>query len=134
MEHFEQGKNIGSLDVLFGRVFARVKGVFSVENRNVVAGVEGTEFAFEVGLDGDTEITVLDGTVLSSSKKLPWKPLRVTRNQAFWVTSSGMQIKVGAAPALIHHGSKARDLAPLGLSEWGEQLFGHVAFLAGGDH
>jgi len=90
---------IGSLDVLFGRVFAKVKGFFSVENQNVVAGVEGTEFAFEVARDGSTEITVLDGAVLSSSKRLPWKPLRVTRNQAFWVTDSGMQIKVGAAPA-----------------------------------
>jgi len=89
---------IGSLDVLFGRVFAKVKGFFSVENQNVVAGVEGTEFAFEVARDGSTEITVLDGAVLSSSKRLPWKPLRVTRNQAFWVTDSGMQIKVGAAP------------------------------------
>ena len=89
---------IGSLDVLFGRVFAKVKGFFSVENQNVVAGVEGTEFAFEVARDGSTEITVLDGAVLSSSKRLPWKPLRVTRNQAFWVTNAGMQIKVGAAP------------------------------------
>jgi len=89
---------IGSLDVLFGRIFAKVKGFFSVENQNVVAGVEGTEFAFEVARDGSTEITVLDGAVLSSSKRLPWKPLRVTRNQAFWVTNAGMQIKVGAAP------------------------------------
>lgn len=91
---------IGSLDVLFGRVFAKVKGFFSVENQNVVAGVEGTEFAFEVARDGSTEITVLDGTVLSSSKRLPWKPLRVTRNQAFWVTNSGMQMKVGAPTAM----------------------------------
>lgn len=89
---------IGSLDVLFGRVFAKVKGFFSIENQNVVAGVEGTEFAFEVARDGSTEITVLDGAVLSSSKRLPWKPLRVTRNQSFWVTNSGMQIKVGATP------------------------------------
>jgi len=89
---------IGSLDVLFGRIFAKVKGFFSVENQNVVAGVEGTEFAFEVARDGSTEITVLDGAVLSSSKRLPWKPLRVTRDQAFWVTNAGMQIKVGAAP------------------------------------
>ena len=77
---------VGSLDVLFGKLFARVRGLFSVENQNVVAGVEGTEFAFEVATDGTTQITVLDGTVLSSSKNLPWKPLRVTRGQAFTVT------------------------------------------------
>src|SRR6185295_5941869 len=59
---------IGSLDVLFGKVFARVRGLFSVENQNVVAGVEGTEFEFEVAKNGATQITVLDGTVLSSSK------------------------------------------------------------------
>ena len=77
---------VGSLDVLFGKIFARVRGLFSVENQNVVAGVEGTEFAFEAAPDGTTQITVLDGTVLSSSKNLPWKPLRVTRGQAFTVT------------------------------------------------
>src|SRR5438552_14042715 len=43
---------VGSLDVLFGKVFARVRGLFSVESQNVVAGVEGTEFAFEVADDG----------------------------------------------------------------------------------
>ena len=89
---------IGSLDVLFGKVFARVRGFFSVENQNVVAGVEGTEFAFEVARDGATQIVVLDGTVLSSSKRLPWKPLRVTGGRVFSVTDSGMQMRVGAAP------------------------------------
>ena len=93
---------IGSLDVLFGKVFARVRGLFSVENQNVVAGVEGTEFEFEVARNGATQITVLDGIVLSSSKRLPWKPLRVTRNQAFTVTDAGMQFRVGpASPAKL---------------------------------
>ena len=86
---------IGSLDVLFGKVFARVRGFFSVENQNVVAGVEGTEFAFEATGDGTTQIIVLDGTVLSSSKNLPWKPLRVTPGQAFTVTDSGGSCKSG---------------------------------------
>ena len=92
---------VGSLDVLFGKIFARVRGAFSVENRNVVAGVEGTEFAFEVAADGTTQITVLDGTVLSSSKNLPWKPLRVTRGQAFTVTDSGRQMRIGAASRIL---------------------------------
>src|SRR4029453_6509341 len=61
---------IGSLDVLFGRVFAKVKGFFSVENRNVVAGVEGTEFAFEVARDGSTDITGIGTPLLSSAKGL----------------------------------------------------------------
>ena len=111
---------VGSLDVLFGKVFARVRGLFSVENQNVVAGVEGTEFEFEVAKNGATQITVLDGTVLSSSKRLPWKPLRVTRNQAFTVTDAGMQFRVGpASPAKLAQ-----------LTRWVRGLDATVAVLA----
>ena len=111
---------VGSLDVLFGKIFARVRGLFSVENQNVVAGVEGTEFAFEVATDGTTQITVLDGTVLSSSKNLPWKPLRVTRGQAFTVTESGRQMRIGAAaPATLAQ-----------LRTWSQRVDNAVAVLA----
>jgi hypothetical protein len=88
---------IGSLDVLFGKVFARVRGLFSVENENVVAGVEGTEFAFVVARDGTVSVTVLDGTVRCSSKTLAWKPVRVARGQTFAATDSNREPRVGPA-------------------------------------
>jgi hypothetical protein len=88
---------IGSLDVLFGKVFARVRGLFSVENENVVAGVEGTEFAFDVAGDGTVNVTVLDGTVRCSSKTLAWNPVRVVRGQTFAATDSNREPRVGPA-------------------------------------
>jgi hypothetical protein len=90
---------IGSLDVFFGRVFARVRGLFSVESQNVVAGVEGTEFEFEVERNGNAEITVVDGAVLCASRRVPWRPVRVTRNLAFEVSSGGAEFRVGQASA-----------------------------------
>ena len=93
---------IGSLDVLFGKVFARVRGFFSIQSQSVVAGVEGTEFAFEVAGDETMQVTVLDGIVLCSSQYLPWKPLRVTRGQVFGATDSARQVRVGpATPAQL---------------------------------
>jgi FecR protein len=91
------GARVGSLDVLFGKVFARVRGLFSVENENVVAGVEGTEFAFEVARDGTVSVTVLDGTVRCSSKTLAWNPVRVVRGQTFAATDSTREPRVGPA-------------------------------------
>jgi hypothetical protein len=91
------GARIGSLDVLFGKVFARVRGLFSVENENVVAGVEGTEFAFDVAADGTVNVTVLDGTVRCSSKTLAWNPVRVVRGQTFAATDANREPRVGPA-------------------------------------
>jgi FecR-like protein len=91
------GARIGSLDVLFGKVFARVRGLFSVENENVVAGVEGTEFAFDVARDGTVSVTVLDGAVRCSSKTLAWNPVRVVRGQTFAATDSNREPRVGPA-------------------------------------
>jgi hypothetical protein len=88
---------IGSLDVLFGKIFARVRGLFSVGSQNLVAGVEGTEFAFEVAQSGDANVTVLDGAVLCSSPSLPWKPVRITRGLTFEVVSSGREFRVTQA-------------------------------------
>lgn len=68
---------LGSLDVLFGRVFARIKGLFAVESQNIVAGVEGTEFEFTVAHDKAVSITVLDGRVICTAKTGGWPPVRM---------------------------------------------------------
>jgi hypothetical protein len=74
---------IGSLEVLFGRVFASVRGLFSIESENVVAGVEGTEFMFEVGADRGVRVVVLDGVVVTRSKTRSWNPIRLRPGSAF---------------------------------------------------
>lgn len=77
---------IGSLEVLFGRVFAAVRGLFSVESENVVAGVEGTEFLFEAGPDNEVHVVVLEGRVTCTSKTGRWRPTRLTAGQGFVAT------------------------------------------------
>ncbi|HKC45927.1 MAG TPA: FecR family protein [Burkholderiales bacterium] len=74
---------IGSLEVLFGNVLARVRGLFSVESENVIAGVEGTEFLFTVGTDRGVRVVVLDGVVVCRSKRGNWKPIRLGATQVF---------------------------------------------------
>ena len=74
---------VGSLEVLFGNVLARVRGRFSVESENIVAGVEGTEFLFTVGTDRGVRVVVLDGVVVCRSKKGNWKPIRLGATQVF---------------------------------------------------
>ena len=66
--HFPDGNKIildsntrarlGSFYVEFGRILARVKGFFEAESENITAGVEGTEFVFEVTRDRSIAVTV----------------------------------------------------------------------------
>lgn len=64
---------LGSLFVEFGRILSRIRGFFDVESENVVAGVEGTEFIFEITRDRSVAVTVLDGTVVCRSKIRGWQ-------------------------------------------------------------
>jgi len=71
---------LGSLYLLFGSIFASVRGLFSVEGQNFVAGVEATEFLFAVG-GGDVRVVVLDGVVVCQSKTKAWDPVRLGAGQ-----------------------------------------------------
>jgi hypothetical protein len=73
---------IGSLEVLFGRVFANVRGLFTASSENVVAGVEGTGFVFEVGRDRSVRVVVLDGVVACRSRTGSWPTVRLGPRQA----------------------------------------------------
>jgi len=72
---------LGSLEVLFGRVFADVRGFFTTSSENVVAGVEGTRFLFEVARDRSVRVAVLDGVVTCRSKRRSWAPIPLGRRQ-----------------------------------------------------
>jgi hypothetical protein len=64
---------LGSFFVEFGRILARVKGFFEAESENVTAGVEGTEFVFDVMHDRSVAVTVLAGTVACRPKNRSWQ-------------------------------------------------------------
>ena len=72
---------IGSLEVLFGRVFALLRNRFTVSSQTVVAGVEGTRFLFEVGRDRAVHVAVADGVVVCSSPAGAWVPVRLRSNE-----------------------------------------------------
>jgi hypothetical protein len=63
---------LGSFFIEFGRILASVRGFFEAESENVIAGVEGTEFVFEVARDRSVSVTVLGGTVVCRSKTAGW--------------------------------------------------------------
>ena len=73
---------VGSLEVLFGRVFATVRGLFTASSENVVAGVEGTSFVFEVSRDRSVRVAVLDGTVTCRSRSGGWPPIQLRPREA----------------------------------------------------
>lgn len=72
---------IGSLEVLFGRVFAVLRNRFTVSSQTVVAGVEGTRFLFEVGRDRAVHVAVADGVVVCSSPQGAWAPVRLRTHE-----------------------------------------------------
>ena len=73
----------GSLFVEFGRILARVRGLFEVDTENVVTGVEGTEYVLQVARDGSVKVVVFDGAVVCRSKTARWNPVRLRRGETF---------------------------------------------------
>lgn len=80
---------IGSLFVEFGRILARVHGLFAADTENVITGVEGTEYTLEARRGGAVVVVVLDGVVLCRSRSGSWDPVRVRRGEAFLADSQG---------------------------------------------
>ena len=72
---------VGSLEVVFGRVFALLRNRFTVSSQTVVAGVEGTRFLFEVGRDRAVHVAVADGVVVCRSPQGAWAPVRLRSNE-----------------------------------------------------
>jgi hypothetical protein len=88
---------LGSFFVEFGRVLARVKGFFEAESENITAGVEGTEFVFEVTRDRSVAVTVLDGTVVCRSKIRSWQE-RLSASEIFYSRHPNL-VNPGRRPA-----------------------------------
>lgn len=110
---------IGSLEVLFGRIFASVRGLFSAESDGVVAGVEGTEFMMELGADRTVRVLLVEGVVSCRSKAGSWAPVRVGATQTFF-SSYPHQASPVVEPA------RPSDLAEI--SEWARRVRGAPRF------
>jgi hypothetical protein len=80
---------IGSLEVLFGRIFARVRSAFEASSETVVAGVEGTRFLFEVRRDRSVRVAVAEGRVTCRSPKGDWAPFRLRTHEAVLASYPG---------------------------------------------
>jgi hypothetical protein len=74
---------LGSFFVEFGRILSRVRGFFEAESENVTAGVEGTEFVFDVRPDRSVAVTVLAGTVVCRPKTRSWQ-VRLNQGEFFY--------------------------------------------------
>ncbi|MDE2300637.1 MAG: FecR domain-containing protein [Burkholderiales bacterium] len=68
---------LGSLEVFFGRVFANLRGLFETSSENIVAGVEGTRFLFEVRPDRSVAIAVAEGVVACRPRQAGWASVRL---------------------------------------------------------
>lgn len=68
---------LGSLEVLFGQIFASVRGLFSAEDESVLAAVEGTRFMFATDRPRGTRVVVLEGVVRCSSRAGLWDSVRL---------------------------------------------------------
>lgn len=82
----------GSLFVEFGRILARVRGLFEVDTETVVTGVEGTEYVVQVVRGGLLRIVVLDGTVVCRSRIGRWSPIRLQRGEMLLSEYPGMAV------------------------------------------
>jgi len=81
---------IGSLEVLFGRIFAGVRGGFVTTSETVSAEVEGTEYLFERRAAGAVRVLVLDGVVRCRSPQSRWADQRVRPGQVFDLDEPGL--------------------------------------------
>jgi len=105
---------IGSLEVLFGRVFAKVRGLFTISSENVVAGVEGTSFMFQLEPGPSVRVAVADGTVICRPRVgASWAPLRLSSGQelAARFPTRGPLAAEPASPAVLEE-----------ISRWSQQV------------
>ena len=72
---------LGSLEVFFGKVLADLRGLFAIEDDNLVAAVEGTRFLFEAERGRQTRVAVLEGRVRCIPKRANWAPIPLSAGQ-----------------------------------------------------
>lgn len=82
---------IGSLELLFGRVFADLRGLFVVRSQTVEAVNEGTRYLFEVGRDRSVHVVVAEGVLSCRSLQGGWPALRLAAGQGLFSADPGRE-------------------------------------------
>lgn len=77
-----------SLEIDFGKIFLKVKGLFNIHFEYGTAGSQGTEYLVEVDASQNAVVTVLEGEVKLSSKQEAWQPVRLNARQKARITRS----------------------------------------------
>lgn len=95
---------VGSLEVLFGRIFAKIRGLFTVESQEVVAATEGTEFMLEL-LRGTVRVIAVKDVVTCRSKSGKWPGIRLVEGNEVSVTP-----KVGPPAVKVASHSETKGL------------------------
>lgn len=98
---------IGSLEVLFGRLFADLRGLFAVRSETVEAVNQGTRYLFEVDRDRNVRVVVADGVLTCRSMRGGWPDLRLTAGQAL------VSVYPGREPPRIEPGERDEVDGPL---------------------
>src|SRR5664279_2634600 len=80
---------LGSLEVIFGKVFADLRGLFTVRSDTVEAVNDGTRYLFEVSRGHSTRIVVADGAVTCRPRTGSWAAVRVGQQSALQVDYPG---------------------------------------------
>jgi hypothetical protein len=93
---------VGSIFVVFGAAFLRVKDLFRVDSDFVTAGVEGTEFSFQMTRMGAITVTVREGIVVCSSVKGLWAPVRMQTGQRLIAIQDEAPQVIGVSRKELH--------------------------------
>lgn len=80
---------LGSLEVIFGKVFANLRGIFTVRSETVEAVNDGTRYLFEVAPSRATRVVVVDGAVTCRPRRGSWSAVRVSAQRALIVDYPG---------------------------------------------
>jgi len=103
---------IGSLEVIFGRLFADLRGLFSVRSQTVEAVNEGTRFLFEAGRGRSVRVTVADGTVNCRSPSGEWPAMRIGAGRSLIYPGQGIPHVIPADPREVDGPLRAITSAP----------------------
>jgi hypothetical protein len=93
---------VGSIFVVFGEAFLRVKDLFRVDSDFVTAGVEGTEFSFQMIRMGAITVTVREGIVVCSSVKGLWAPVRMQTGERLIAIQDEAPQVIGVSREELH--------------------------------
>jgi hypothetical protein len=104
---------VGSLEVFFGRVFANLRGLFETSSETVIAGVEGTQFLFEVARDRSVRVAVAEGVVACRARDGSWQAVQLKAGEALVA-----DYPTRARPRLMP--ANARELRDL--ADWAAQV------------